>query len=257
MSDSYTSITEYSKSSFAARTRRGDTIRHDVYNRGEGPPVVLIQELPGIGTETLALADKLIDAGFSVVLPHLFGALEKTSLMGNFARVMCMRREFALFAANRSSPIVDWLRALCRNVRDVRNVSGVGVIGMCLTGNFAISLIGDDSVLAAVSAQPAMPFHKQGALHMSTEEIEDSRAALDDKGPMMGFRFEEDKLSTAAKFHCIHEAFNGGGAERVRLTTLPGPGHSVFTLDFVDEEGHPTKEALNSVIDYFSASLNG
>ena len=126
---------------------------------------------------------------------------------------------------------------------------------MCLTGNFALALIGDDSVLAAVAAQPAMPFHKQDALHMSREEINNSRNALDDKGPMLGFRFQGDKLSTAMKFQCIQEAFNDERAERVRLETLPGKGHSVFTLDFVDEDGHPTYQALQSVITYFRSRL--
>ncbi len=252
----YTPISEFNKDSFSAPTRNGDNITHDIYSRGDGPPVVLIQELPGIGCETLRLADKLIQAGFSIVLPHLFGPLEKTSTGGNLLRVMCMRREFALFSANKSSPIVDWLRALCANIKASREAKGVGVIGMCLTGNFAITLVGDDSVLAAVSAQPAMPFHKQAALHMSADEVDQARQGLDRNGPMLGFRFEGDKLSTAAKFACIHDAFNNDDSERVRLCTLPGNGHSVFTLDFVDEQGHPTHEALGEVIQYFTDKLD-
>ena len=257
MTITYTPISEFKRASFSADIAGGHEVTHDTYSRGSGAPVVLIQELPGIGKETLRLADKLIDAGFSVTLPHLFGALEKTSLGGNLVRVMCMRKEFALFSSNKTSPIVDWLKALCRHVREEHDAPGVGVIGMCLTGNFAISLIGDDSVLAAVSSQPAMPFHKQGALHMSDDEVAESRAALDDKGAMFAFRFDGDKLSTAEKFQCIHEAFNSDGSERVRLETLPGGGHSVFTLDFVDKEGHPTSEALASVIAYFRKQLGG
>ncbi|NND69509.1 MAG: dienelactone hydrolase [Halioglobus sp.] len=251
----HTPISQFERSSFTATIAGKHEVTHDIYYRGNGPPVVLIQELPGIGKETLRLADKLVEAGFSVVLPHLFGPLEKTSMAGNLVRVMCMRKEFALFAANRSSPIVDWLRALCKDVRDSRNAKGVGVIGMCLTGNFAISLIGDDSVLAAVSSQPAMPFHRQDALHMSEDEVQQARHGLEQSGPMLGFRFEGDKLSTKAKFACIQAAFNDDGVERVRLCTLPGDGHSVFTLDFVDEQGHPTHEALEQVIEYFNERL--
>jgi dienelactone hydrolase len=166
-----------------------------------------------------------------------------------------MRKEFSLFSANRSSPIVDWLKALCNEVRDSRGTPGVGVIGMCLTGNFAISLIGDDSVLAAVTSQPAMPILQQGALHMSPVEVEQSREALNRKDPILGFRFKNDKLCTAAKFDCIDTAFNEPEKERVRLKVLPGDGHSVLTLDFVDEQGHPTREALDDVIAYFSRSL--
>ena len=175
----------------------------------------------------------------------------------NLVRVLCMRREFALFSANKSSPIVDWLKALCNEVRHSRDAPGVGVIGMCLTGNFAISLIGDDSVLAAVASQPAMPMHKQDALHMSTAEIAASREALDKKGPMLGFRFRDDAVCSAKRFKCIHDALNSNGAERIRLETLPGKGHSVLTLDFVDEAGHPTYKALESVLQYFSRQLKG
>jgi dienelactone hydrolase len=123
------------------------------------------RRLPGIGPETLRLADKLVSAGYRVVLPHLFGPLGRTS-PANIVRVFCMRREFAVFARNDSSPIVDWLRALCRDVRSSAKVRGVGVIGMCLTGNFALTLMGDESVLAAVAAQPSLPFAAQSSLHI-------------------------------------------------------------------------------------------
>jgi dienelactone hydrolase len=255
MSIPHTPIDQFDRTTFTANTARGHAVTHDIYSRGEGSPVVLIQELPGIGQETLRLADRLVDAGLEVVMPHLFGPIGKTSMGGNLARVFCMRKEFSVFASNRSSPIVDWLKALCNEIRSSRNAPGVGVIGMCLTGNFAISLIGDDSVLAAVAAQPAMPLHKQDALHMSDKEIADSKAALDDKGPMLGFRFKKDKASSNTKFQCIHETFNEDGKERIRLEELPGGGHSVFTLDFVDKEGHPTREALNNVIGYFTDRL--
>jgi dienelactone hydrolase len=167
-----TPISAYEPFSFEATMRTGSSVSHTVYFRGDGPAIILIQELPGIGQETLRLADKFVDAGFSLYLPHLFGPVGKTSMGGNLLRVMCMRREFSLFATNRSSPIVDWLRALCQHVRQERNLPGVGVIGMCLTGNFAISLMGDDSVLASVASQPAMPLHKQAALRSTTTASE-------------------------------------------------------------------------------------
>jgi dienelactone hydrolase len=255
MTFNYTSISEFRKSTFAASSLEGHTISHDIYQRGEGPPIVLIQELPGIGTETLRLADRLIDGGFEVVLPHLFGPLEKTNMVGNMARVFCMRKEFRLFESNKSSPVVDWLKALCEDIRVSRAVRGVGVIGMCLTGNFAISLMGDDNVLAAVSAQPAMPFHKQNALHMSPQEVAATKSGIEQSAPMHAFRFAGDKMCSAAKFDCIGEQFNDRGQERVKLTTLPGNGHSVFTLDFVDEEGHPTRRALDNILEYFTSQL--
>ena len=250
-----TQIADYSKTVFTAETREGHCVSHDVYHRGSGAPVVLIQELPGIGQETLALADRLIGAGFEVIMPHLFGPIGRISIGGNLLRVLCLRKEFSVLVANRSSPIVDWLRLLCRDVRQSRGVEGVGVIGMCLTGNFAISLIADDSVLASVASQPAMPFFKQGALHMSSEDVADVRNALDNKGAMQVLRFEDDPLCTSEKSECIHKAFNDDGAKRINEITLPGKGHSVLTLDFVDEEGHPTRAALEKVLEYFTRQL--
>jgi len=243
----------YSCRPFEGPLRGGFNTSHNVYERGEGPPVVLIQELPGIGRETLRLADRLQAAGFRVVMPHLFGPLGRVA-PANVARVFCMRREFELFRRGNSSPIVDWLRALCRDVKHREGVRGVGVIGMCLTGNFTFSLIADDSVRAAVASQPALPV-LSADLHLSREEIQASRAALDEVGPMLAFRFERDPLCTAAKFERLERAFNDPDKQRVRTHTLPGRGHAVLTLDFVDEAGHPTHEALESIITYFRETL--
>ena len=245
----------YSKDEFGVRTSEGHGIVHDVYTRGSGPVVVIIQELPGIGPSTLALADRLVAAGFTVVLPHLFGPLGEISLAGNLARVFCMRREFRLFAKNSGGPIVEWLRALCQQTRTKHQVSGVGVIGMCLTGNFAISLMADDAVLAGVASQPSMPIgHAPQALHMSAAEITAARAKLDAVGPMLAYRFAGDKLCKAEKFDSIDATFNDD-KQRIKLTTIDGPGHSVLTLDFVAGDGSPTQAALDEVIDYFGGQL--
>lgn len=250
-----TGIADYAKRSFSAATKKGHVIRHDVYQRGEGPPVVLIQELPGIGSAMLRLADEFVDKGFTVVLPHLFGPIGRVSIAGNFARVFCMRREFNLFTANKDSPIVDWLKALCQEIRSSCQAPGVGVIGMCLTGNFALSLMADDSVLAAVASQPAMPIARQGSLDIAADTIAAAKARIDDLVPVKAYRFEGDPLVTDKKFKCIHNTFNGDGKKRVDLTVISGPGHSVLTLDFVNEEGHPTRKALDEIFDYFTQQL--
>jgi dienelactone hydrolase len=247
----------YSKEEFGLRSSEGHGIVHDVYTRGSGPVVIVIQELPGIGPSTLTLADRLVESGFTVVLPHLFGPLGKISLAGNLARVFCMRREFRLFAKKSGGPIVEWLRALCQATRAKHEVPGVGVIGMCLTGNFAISLMADNAVLAGVASQPSMPLGgSPRALHMSDAEIDAARSKLDQVGPMLAYRFAGDKLCKAEKFESIDTTFNDD-QQRIKLTTLDGPGHSVLTLDFVAGDGSPTQAALNEVIDYFGAQLNG
>lgn len=246
----------YSKDEFGMRSSEGHGIVHDVYTKGSGPVVVVIQELPGIGPSTLTLADRLVESGFTVVLPHLFGPLGEISLAGNMARVFCMRREFRLFAKNSGGPIVEWLRGLCEQTRTKHGVSGVGVIGMCLTGNFAISLMADDAVLAGVASQPSMPLgHAAQALHMSDEEIAGARSKLDKVGPMLAYRFSGDKLCKAEKFASIDATFNDD-KQRIKLTTIDGPGHSVLTLDFVAGDGSPTQAALDEVIGYFGNQLS-
>ena len=149
MGNTATQISGYEKTIFEAHASNGHLITHDIYRRGSGAPVVLLQELPGIGQETLSLADELVNAGFEVVMPHLFGPLGKTSIGGNLVRVMCLRKEFRLMTSDRSSPIADWVRLLCREVRDQRGVKGVGVIGCASRATSRYSLL-----VMIVSLQP-------------------------------------------------------------------------------------------------------
>jgi len=245
----------YDKRTFTAPLTGGEDVTHDVYTKGTGGAcVVIIQELPGIGPETLSLAEKFVERGFRVVLPHLFGPLGRISLLGNMARVFCMRREFKLFESNRSSPVVDWLKALCGDLRLEHRADAVGVIGMCLTGNFAISLMADENVLAGVASQPSMPLNRQHALHMSEEEIAQARSRLDEHGPMMALRFEGDPLCTATKFKTIGDTFNDD-KQRIRLVELPGKGHSVLPLDLI-KGGEPAQQALDDVLGYFADKLD-
>lgn len=246
-------IPGFQKSTFAASIGKTD-VEHDVYQLGnQGPTVVIIQELPGIGTATLDLAKRFAANGFRVVLPHLFGPLGRISLLGNMARVFCMRREFSIMAKNKSSPIVDWLLALSRDQLENQGSTAIGVIGMCLTGNFAISMMADEAVLAGVASQPSLPINSQSHLHMSSEEIERARERLAEHGPMLAMRFAGDKLCTAEKFTALDKAFNDD-AERIRLIELPGAGHSVLTLDFA-KRAEVTEDAFSSVLDYFNKKL--
>ena len=125
----------------------------DVYTLGKGPAVIVMQEMPGIGPKFLSFCRRLAAEGFEVWVPHWFGPLGKTSA-ANLVRVLCMRRAFNLFAKHKSGGMVDWMRALCAHVAASRKVERVGVVGMCLTGNFAMTLIADEHVWAAVASQP-------------------------------------------------------------------------------------------------------
>lgn len=242
----------FSKTRFTAPVAAHPT-SFDVYTIGSGPPVIMMQEMPGIGAAAIAFSKRLAEQGFEVWAPHWFGPLGSTSPL-NLVRLLCMRREFQVFAKNQSSAIVDWMRALCRHVAQARQVERVGVIGMCLSGNFAMTLIAEPNVWAAIASQPSLPGRAPGALHMSPAEIAASRAALDCKGAMRAYRFKDDPLCTAAKFNAIDGAFNDG-VVRVVMNVLPGKGHSVFTGHYDEAPASPTANALREVIDYLRVQL--
>ncbi len=166
-----------------------------------------------------------------------------------------MRREFSLFSKQKTSPVVRWLGALCVEAKQRYQVDGVGVIGMCLTGNFAISLMANDAVLAAVASQPSLPLANSKALHMSPQDIAGIRQGLDEKGAMLAFRFAGDKLCTQAKFDALETAFNDDH-ERIKLNNIQGNKHSLLTVHFIDQAGSPTDKALQQVMGYFKKRLH-
>jgi dienelactone hydrolase len=155
----------------------------DVYRRGVGPGVVVIHEVPGITPEVAGFARRVADEGFTVFLPHLFGTPGKPfSAAYALAGVVhcCISREFHVLAERGSSPITDWLRALCREAHRQCGGPGVGAIGMCMTGNFALALMVDESVMAPVLSQPSLPFPltaaKRAAVHLSDADLAVVRA---------------------------------------------------------------------------------
>lgn len=251
-----TQIEEFEKEEFSCTMRNGILAKHDIYSLGDGNKiVVIIQELPGIGQETLALADRFVQQGYRVFLPHLFGSIGKTATTTNLLRVLCMRREFNIFAKNESSPIVDFLSGLCSQLKTKYKVKGVAVIGMCLTGNFAISLMANENVLAGFASQPSMAALSQKSLHMSADEIVQIKNNIDKVGAIHCGRFEKDKLCSYKKIQLLDKTFNEKGRERIIFHQLPGKGHAILTLDFVDKKGHPTHRTLETIFKYFDKQL--
>ena len=139
----------------------GAGMTYDCYEKGSGPGVVLIPEIPGITPEVLGLAEHLVAAGFTVVVPSPFGEPGKSESGGYMARVtlrLCVSAEFRAFALNSPRPISEYFRAVAADLAARAPGTGVGVIGQCFTGGFALAAAIDDSVAAAVLSQPAVPF---------------------------------------------------------------------------------------------------
>src|ERR1700752_3958572 len=137
-----------------------------VFRRGSGPAVIVIAELPGITPKVLAFARRDADTGGTAGLPHLFGVPGRdpnagavalaTSMVGSVVPA-CVSREFVTLATGRTSPVIDWLRALSRFEHRRCGGPGVGAVGMCFTGGYALAMATDDVLLAPVLSQPSMP----------------------------------------------------------------------------------------------------
>lgn len=246
----------------------GSSISHTLYTRGTGPGVVLIHELPGLTKPCVKLANRLVDAGYRVYMPLMFGKPESAAMFKNLMHV-CISREFYCFANNKTSPIVSWIKEICKKAHDECGGPGVGAIGMCLTGNFVISLMAEPWMLAPVACQPSLPFSipkltpkKAAALAVTPDELEKAVARGNAGQPLMCLRFKTDSISPQARFDNLRNtfgrAFIDGEIDPDKETqyTFPKKAHSVLTAHFVNKTGHPTQRALDNVLAFFEDRLS-
>ncbi|MFK7989886.1 MAG: dienelactone hydrolase family protein [Sandaracinaceae bacterium] len=239
-----------------------------VYRAGRGPAVIVMHEVPGITPAVAAFARRVAEAGFSVYLPVMFGTPGRDYGPAYGAASMlraCVSREFELLSAGRASPITDWLRALCRHAHAEQGGVGVGAIGMCISGNFALSLMVDEAVMAPVLSQPSLPVGKTRAqrrgLHVSARELRWIRKRVEGGARVLGLRFTHDPLCPPERFDRLREEL-GDGFEGIEIDSGPGNAHgirrlahSVVTRDLVDQAGHPTRAALDRVMAFFDERL--
>ena len=246
-----------------------DGKRREVYRRGQGSAVIVMSEVPGITPQVARFATRVADAGFSVWMPQLFGTPLAPVTPASAARVIarvCISREFRVLAANQSSPIVDWLRALARHAHAECGGPGVGAVGMCLTGNFGLAMMLDAPVIAPVLAQPSLPgglTHAQrSGLHASPQEIAAAHERIDKEGArILGLRFSGDPMCRAERFERLQAEF-GPAFEGIVVPSrnanpdaLP-PAHSVMTTHLIDREGEPTRAALDRTLAFLHEQLN-
>lgn len=252
---------------FSAETFAAAGSEKVVYWGGAGPGVVVCHELPGITPEVLRFARRVVEAGFSVAMPWLFGVPGRPVTPGYAVREMaraCLSREVSVLARHRSSPIADWVRALCRELHARAGGPGVGLIGMCLTGNFGLSVMLEPAVLAPVLSQPSLPFAigpgAAAALHASDEELGCARARMRDGAGLLALRFTGDPLCPRARFDALARELPGVELIEIDSTFgnphgVPRYAHSVVTNHLVDEVGHPTRAALDRVLAFFAEHL--
>jgi dienelactone hydrolase len=257
---------------FDRRTVTVDDVTRTVHVAGVGPAVIVMAEMPGISPDVARFARWVRAAGFTVYMPSLFGrdgAYPEAERGLAVLKRACVSAEFRALAANESSPVTRWLRGLARVAHREQGGPGVGAIGMCFTGNFALSMMLEGSVLAPVLCQPSLPIHEPGALEIAPDELATVRLRLErDDLTVRAYRFEGDRYCTAQRF----AAYAAALGPRFEATVLPDSGanprpppffervigcpHSVVTAHLIDEAGQPTVAARDEILAFLVARLS-
>jgi dienelactone hydrolase len=256
---------------FAHRQIELDGIAKRVYVAGTGPAVIVMTEMPGISPHVARFSRWVRGAGFTVYMPSLFGrdgAVPGAEEGKAIFQRACVSAEFRAFAANQSSPVTQWLRALARFAHGECGGPGVGAIGMCFTGNFALTMMLEPSMLAPVLSQPTLPLDNPAGMHIAPDELETVRQRLEREDlTVMAYRFEGDRYCTEQRFAAYAEALGKRFVARVlpasvantdtapffeKLVACP---HSVVTAHLIDEAGQPTIAARDEILSFFARRL--
>lgn len=223
---------------------------YPTYRRGAGPGVIVIHESPGLTPEVIEFADEVVEAGFTVVMPHLFGSSHAPPRTWEAARViprLCITREFTMVSTGRTVPLAGWLRSLARGLHESVGGPGVGAIGMCVTGGFALAMMIDPVVVAPVVAQPAAPLPltpRQAAdVNLAPDDFEKVRRRVAAGCPVLGLRYKDDWV-TGTRFETLRRELGDGFI----AVEFEGKGHSTLT-----DHRHP--EAADRVIAFFRERL--
>ena len=162
--------------------------------------------------------------------------------------------------------VIEWLRALARSLHEECGGPGVGVVGMCFTGGFALAMMADAPVLAPVLSQPSLPFgigaKRKRDLGLSDADLDKVKVkcAAEDL-TVLGLRFSGDRFVPPERFGHLREAL-GDRFVGVEIDSSKGnawghraQAHSVLTEDLQDTPGTPTRDALDQVLDLFRKRL--
>lgn len=242
-----------------------------VYVSGAGPAVIVMTEMPGISPQVARFSRWVRDAGFTIYMPSLFGRDGAVPGVAEGAAVFqraCVSAEFRAFAGQGSSPVTIWLRALARLAHAECGGPGVGAIGMCFTGNFALTMMLEPVVLAPVVAQPSLPLDDPAGTGLDAGELRAVRQRLDrDDLTVLAYRFAGDQYCKAERFAALSDALGGRFMPRVLPESAANPDappffqrfvatpHSVLTAHLVDRAGEPTHAARDEILAFFTARL--
>jgi dienelactone hydrolase len=256
---------------FDSRVVTLDGVTKVVHVAGTGAAVIVMTEMPGISPHVARFSRWVRDAGFSVYMPSLFGQDGSVPNVEDGTAIFqraCMSAEFRAFAANESSPVTMWLRSLARLAHGECGGPGVGAIGMCFTGNFALTMMLEPSMLAPVLSQPTLPLDDPAGMHIAPDELAAVRRRLErDDLTVMAYRFKGDRFCKAQRFAAYSEALGDRFIARVLPDSAANPDsppffeqvvaspHSVVTAHLIDEAGQPTIAARDEILSFFAHRL--
>ena len=240
-----TRLAGWDESTFTAKGKTYPTFR-----KGSGPGVIVVHEIPGITPKVQAFAEEVVDAGLTVVMPSLLGTPGAPMSVGAVAKTIskvCISSEFNTWAANRTSPVIDWLRALAKDLHTELGGPGVGALGMCFSGGFALAMMVDGHVAAPVVSQPSMPFPVTktlaGDLNLSPADLTAVKERVAAGCPVLGLRYASDK-AVGTRFDTLRRELGDG----FLAVELPGKGHSVLTE-------HRDEPSVQRVLAFFKERL--
>jgi dienelactone hydrolase len=241
-----------------------------VFRSGEGTAVIVMAEMPGITPAVAAFARRVRDRGHTVFLPHMFGEPGREPGAAAYATSLvpgCVSKEFRAFAMRTTAPAIDWLRALARHAHEQCGGPGVGAVGMCFTGGFALAMSTEPEMLAPVLSQPSLPLpigsRRSRDLGLSDLDLlKVTERVREDDLCVLGLRFSGDRLVPAERFASLRRHL-GDNFIGVDIDSSRGnpwghrtAAHSVLTEDLIDEPGQPTREALEQVLDFLDERLS-
>jgi dienelactone hydrolase len=183
-------------------------------------------------------------------------------------RRACVSAEFRAFAGGGTSPVVHWLRGLARAAHQDCGGPGVGAIGLCFTGNFALTMTLEPSVIAPVLNHPSLPLNDPGGLEISDEDAHLIRDRFERAGlTALAYRFDSDRWCTGQRFAAyrslLGDRFDGRVLPGESANPNPPPffrdvvscPHSVVTAHLVDQAGHPTLHARDEILNFLAERL--
>ena len=228
----------------------GRPTTHPVWRKGTGPGVVVVHEIPGLTTGVIAFGQELVDAGYTVVLPHLFGPAGRPFNGPDVVRTVpkvCVSREFTKLATGVTTPVAGWLRSLARDLHAELGGPGVGALGMCFTGGFALAMMVDDSVTAPVLCQPSAPFAvtpgRARDLNLSPADLDVVKGRCAAGQQVLGVRYRKDP-AVGKRFDTLTTEL---GDAFIRVD-LEGRGHSTVTE-------HRSQRAVDAILAFFAERL--